>query len=45
MAIIRITRPELTAEEREKRMEAIKKATVDLVVATERKKATKCTHE
>lgn len=36
MAIITISRPELTAEERAKRMEAIKKATVDLVVATEK---------
>ena len=43
MAIISITRPELTPEEREKRMEAIKKATVELIVAAERKKATKCT--
>ena len=39
MAIIHIYRPELTAEERAKRMEAIKKAAVDLVIATERKKA------
>lgn len=41
MAIIKITRPELTAEERAKRMEAIKKAAVDLVVATEKAKAKK----
>lgn len=41
MAIIQITRPELTAEERAKRMEAIKKAAADLVVATERAKAQK----
>lgn len=41
MAIIHVTRPELTAEEREKRMEAIKKAAVDLVVATEKAKAKK----
>lgn len=39
MAIIHITRPELTAEERAKRMEAIKAAAVRLVVETERKKA------
>lgn len=38
MAIIHITRPELTAEERGKRMEAIKKAAADLVVANERRK-------
>lgn len=41
MAIIHISRPELTAEERAKRMEAIKKAAVDLVVATEKAKAKK----
>lgn len=41
MAIITVSRPELTAEERAKRMEAIKKATVDLVVATEKAKAKK----
>lgn len=41
MAIIKITRPELTAAERAKRMEAIKKAAVDLVVATEKAKAKK----
>lgn len=41
MAIIHISRPELRAEERAKRMEAIKKATVDLVVATEKAKAKK----
>lgn len=35
MAIIHITRPELTAEEREKRMDAIKKAAAALVVAHE----------
>lgn len=39
MAIIHVHRPELTPEEREKRMKAIKKAAVDLVIATERKKA------
>lgn len=36
MAIVTISRPELSAEEYAKRMEQIKKATVDLVVATER---------
>ncbi len=41
MAIVRITRPELTPEEREKRMAAIKKAAVDLVIATEKAKAKK----
>lgn len=38
MAIVHVTRPELTAEERERRMAAIKQAAIDLVVATERKK-------
>ena len=41
MAIISISRPDLTPEERAKRMEAIKKATVDLIVATEKAKAKK----
>ena len=41
MAIIHISRPELTPEERAKRMEAIKKAAVDLVIATERVKRSK----
>lgn len=41
MAIIHISRPELTPKERAKRMEAIKKAAVDLVVATDRVKAKK----
>lgn len=41
MAIVRIIRPELTPEEREKRMAAIKKAAVDLVLATEKAKAKK----
>lgn len=41
MAIVHITRPELTPEERAKRMEAIKKAAVNLVVATEKAKARK----
>lgn len=35
--IIHIQRPELTPEERAKRMEAIKKATVQLVLAAEKK--------
>lgn len=38
MNIIRVTRPQLTPEERAKRMEAIKKAAVDLVLAAERTK-------
>ena len=33
-AIIRVHRPELTAEERERRMEQIKQAATRLVVAT-----------
>ena len=41
MAIIHISHPELTPEERAKRMEAIKKAVVDLVIATDRAKAKK----
>ena len=41
MAIVSIIRPELTAEERAKRMEAIKQAAVKLIVATERSKARK----
>lgn len=39
-SIITITRPVLTPEERAKRMEEIKRAAVDLVLATER-----CTQE
>ena len=41
--IVRIHRPDLTPEERAHRMDAIKKAAVNLVIATEaakRKKAT-----
>ena len=38
---ITVTRPILTDEEREKRMAAIKKAAVNLVIATERAKAKK----
>ena len=36
--IIIVHRPELTEEERARRMEEIKRATVQLVVATERRK-------
>ena len=36
--IVRVYRPILTEEERARRMEAIKKAVVDLVIATERAK-------
>lgn len=36
-----IHRPELTAEERAKRMEEIKRATVQLVIATERNRKEK----
>ena len=35
MVIVKVNRPDLTAEERKKRMAAIKKAAVDLVLATE----------
>ena len=41
MAIVQVARPELTPEERAKRMEAIKKATVELIVAYEKAKAKK----
>jgi hypothetical protein len=41
MAITAIRHPELTAEERARRMEAIKKAVIDLVIATERVKRSK----
>lgn len=44
MNIIRISRPTLTEEERAKRMREIKKATIDLVVATEKAKLRKDTH-
>ena len=39
--IITVSRPVLTEEERAKRMEAIKKATIQLVIATEKAKAQK----
>lgn len=35
-AIVRVHRPDLTPEEREKRMELIRRAAVNLVLATER---------
>lgn len=38
--IIKVHRPELTAEERERRMEQIKKAAINLILAAERKEAT-----
>lgn len=41
MNTIIIHRPELTAEERAKRMEEIKRATVRLVIATERNRKEK----
>lgn len=41
MVIVQIIRPELTAQERAKRVEAFKHAAIDLVVATERIKARK----
>lgn len=41
MAIVTISRPNLSPEERHKRMETIKQAAVDLVAATERAKALK----
>lgn len=36
--IIKVHRPELTTEERAKRMEQIKQAAIQLIVATERRK-------
>ena len=39
--IVKVYRPILTEEERSRRMEAIKKAMVDLVIATERAKQKK----
>lgn len=39
MNIITIARPDLTQEERAKRMEEIKQAAVRLVIATERSRA------
>ena len=39
--IVKVYRPILTEEERARRMEAIKKTTVDLVIATERAKQKK----
>jgi len=46
MNIVRVSRPELTAEEREKRMREIKQAAIDLIVATEKTKIRKeNTHE
>lgn len=41
MNIITISRPELTAEERAKRMEEIKKAAIRLVLETEKAKLRK----
>lgn len=41
MATISISRPNLTEEERAKRMEKIKAAAVKLVLETERRKASK----
>lgn len=41
MAIVTITRPVLTDEERAKRMEQIKRATIELVTETEKAKLRK----
>ena len=38
---VRVYRPILTEEERARRMEAIKKAAIDLIIATEKNKAKK----
>lgn len=45
MAIVRVIRPELTDEERTKRMAAIKKATIELITATEICKRRKELHQ
>lgn len=41
MAIVTVTRPNLTAEERAKRMEEIKQAAIKLVLETEKAKRRK----
>lgn len=41
MNIIHVTRPELSPEERAQRMEQIKQAAVDLILATEKAKKAK----
>lgn len=41
MAIVTVTRPDLTVEEREKRMEEIKQAATRLVLETEKAKQRK----
>lgn len=41
MAIVIVTRPDLSPEEREKRMKAIKQATIQLIVETEKAKRLK----
>lgn len=41
---ITVRRPELTEEERAKRMEAIKQATIRLVIATEKEKQKNLKH-
>ena len=38
--IIKVHRPELTEEERERRMNQIKQAAINLILAAERKEAT-----
>lgn len=40
-AIVTISRPQLTAEEREKRMREIKQATIRLIIETEKAKLNK----
>lgn len=42
-AIVTISRPQLTAEEREKRMREIKQATIRLIIETEKAKLKKHT--
>ena len=37
-AIVRVYRPELTPEERERRMEEVKKAAIELLIAVEERK-------
>ena len=43
--IIRVHHPDITPEERARRMELIRKAAVDLIIATERNKRTRLAAE
>lgn len=43
-AIVQITRPEISAEERAKRLEEIKRAAAKLVLATEKQRSRQAAH-